>query len=126
MIDYLNLEDLLGLAQMLGEPAVRDLGLLEAAAARPQASAFGADAYPTLELKAAALLESLVRNHALVDGNKRIGWVATRLFYRLNGHQLIAPQNQAYDLVIGIAEGRLELTRVADQLRAWTTQGSVG
>lgn len=119
MLDYLDIEDLLALAQMLGEPAVRDLGLLEAAAARPQASAFGEDAYQTLELKAAALLESLVRNHALVDGNKRIGWVAVRLFYRLNGHRLVAPQRDAYDLVIGIAEGSRSLDDIAQQLAAW-------
>ncbi len=59
-------------AETLGEAEVRDLGLLQSAAARPQASAFGEDAYPSLLEKSAALVHSIARNHALVDGNKRL------------------------------------------------------
>src|ERR1700691_2458545 len=71
---YPSLPELLRIAERVLGPDVkaRDLGLLEAALARPQTSAFGADAYPTLDEKAAALLHSLARNHALIDGNKRL------------------------------------------------------
>jgi death-on-curing protein len=116
MTEYLDVDDLLILAGMLGESAVRDIGLLDAAAHRPTVSAFGEDAYPDLHTKAAALLESLVRNHALIDGNNRLGWVATRLFYRLNGHRLVAPEDRAYDLVLGIAEGRYALKEISARL----------
>jgi death-on-curing protein len=86
-VEYLDLDDLLDLARaLLGDPApVRDMGLLGSAAARPQTTAFGEDAYPDLLTKAAALLQSIVNNHALVDGNKRLGWLATAVFLELNG-----------------------------------------
>jgi death-on-curing protein len=68
---------------------VRDVGLLAAAAAHPRVTVFGDDAYPTFEDKAAALLHSLVRNHALIEGNKRLAWSATRIFCLLNGRDLL-------------------------------------
>jgi hypothetical protein len=78
-VEFLDLDDVLGLAVTLfGDPLpVRDIGLLGSAAARPQTTAFGDDAYPDIWTKAAALLHSIVKNHALVDGNKRLGWLAT-------------------------------------------------
>ena len=87
MTDYLDLPALLDLAELiLGRPpAVRDMGLLSSAAARPATVAFGVEAYEDVWTKAGALLQSLVLNHALVDGNKRLGWVATRVFLDLNG-----------------------------------------
>lgn len=103
MIEYLTLEDVLALIRDLGVGPIRDIGLLDSAVHRPQASAFGADAYPGLDDKASVLLESLVRGHALVDGNKRIGWLATVVFYGLNNIDLEAPDDEAYDLVIAIA-----------------------
>ena len=69
---YLNVEEALELIRLLGAGPVRDVGLLDSALARPQSSAFGEDAYPTLRLKAAALMHSLVKNHSLMDGNKRL------------------------------------------------------
>jgi len=117
--NYLRLDDLLTIASMLGEPAVRDMGLLESAAHRPAATAFGEDAYPDPHLKAAALLESLVRNHALVDGNKRLGWVATAVFYRLNERHVTAPEGEAFDLVIGIATGEHGIKEIAERLAEW-------
>ena len=75
----------MALVEDLGVGPVRDVGLLESAAARPRTSLWGGDAYPTLGSKAAALLDSLVNNHALVDGNKRLGWLATVVFLDLNG-----------------------------------------
>jgi death on curing protein len=107
---YLNLPDLLYIAERGtgGKVAVRDAGLLESAAARPQATAFGADAYPDLDAKAAALLHSLARNHALVDGNKRLALGALIAFHGINGRRLTLTNDAAYDLVMQIATGQLD------------------
>lgn len=115
-VEYLTLEDLLGLIRRLEVGPVRDIGLLDAATARPQSSAFGADAYPSIELKAAALLHSLVRNHALADGNKRLGWLATVVFLDINGHPVDLDDNDAFDLVMGVAKGRLDVEQIANRL----------
>jgi death on curing protein len=90
------------------EVSVRDYGLLEAALARPQATAFGKDAYPSLDAKAAALLHLLARNHALIDGNKRLGLAAVIAFYGLNGRRLTLTNDQAYDPVMKVAAGELD------------------
>ena len=107
---YLTLPELLHVAgRVLGpEVAVRDYGLLEAALARPQATAFGQDAYPSIDAKTAALLHSLARNHALIDGNKRLGLAAMIAFCGLNGRRLTLTNEQAYDLVIKVAAGELD------------------
>lgn len=107
---FLDLEDLLHLAtRTLGsEPEVRDHGLLESALARPRASALGPAAYPGIHPKAAALLHSLARNHALVDGNKRLGLAATLGFYGMNGLRLMLTNDEAYDLIVDVASGRLD------------------
>jgi death on curing protein len=124
-VRYLDLDDLYDIIRFATdlEPAVRDLGLLDSALHRPMASAFGQDAYSTLAAKAAALLESLLRNHALIDGNKRTAWVACQFFLRLNRTRLAiddAGDGPAYDLIIGIAEGRLELDEIAAALGSWS------
>ncbi|MGQ0623506.1 MAG: type II toxin-antitoxin system death-on-curing family toxin [Sporichthyaceae bacterium] len=124
MTRYLTTEDLLALIQLTGAAtAVRDVGLLESAAARPQASVFGEDAYPDLHTKAAAMLESLVRNHPLVDGNKRLGWLATATFYRMNGHRLRVADDPGYDFVIAVAQGRLDVAAIAISLAGWCVDG---
>lgn len=107
---YLTLPDLLHVAERtLGDdPLVRDPGLLQAALARPRSTAFGADAYPSLVEKAAALLHSLARNHALVDGNKRLSLAATIAFLGVNGRRLTLSNDEAYDLIIAVAEGELD------------------
>lgn len=107
---YLTLPELLHVAERtLGaDYAVRDYGLLEAALARPQATAFGKDAYPDLDAKAAALLHSTARNHALIDGNKRLALASVIAFYGLNGRRLTLTNDQAYDLVTSIATGQLD------------------
>ena len=120
---YLTLPELLHIAaRALGsEPGIRDPGLLESAAARPQATAFGADAYPDLDAKAAALLHSLARNHALVDGNKRLALAGIIAFYGVNGRRLTLTNDQAYDLVIDVATGHLDFVDViAARLRTAT------
>lgn len=115
-VEYLTLEDLIGLVRRLGVGPVRDIGLLDAAVARPRSSVFGADAYPSFCLKAAALLHSLVRNHALADGNKRLGWLATVVFLDLNGHPVSLDHDTAFDLAIAVAEGRLDVEGIAERL----------
>lgn len=120
---YLTLPELLHIAaRALGsEPDTRDLGLLESAVARPQATVFGADAYPDLDAKAAALLHSLARNHALVDGNKRLALAGVIAFYGVNGRRLTLTNDQAYDLVIDVAAGHLDSVDViAARLRTAT------
>jgi len=107
---YLTLPELLHVAERALGPdyAVRDHGLLEAALARPKATAFGKDAYPDLDAKAAALLHSIARNHALIDGNKRLALAAVIAFYGLNGRRLTLTNDAAYDLVISVASGKLD------------------
>jgi death-on-curing protein len=107
---FLDLDSLLHIAtRTLGtDPVVRDYGLLESALARPQASAFGEDAYPTIQQKAASLLHSLARNHALIDGNKRLALAATIAFLGINGIRLTLTNDEAYDLVIAVATGALD------------------
>jgi death on curing protein len=120
---YLTLPELLHIAErVLGsDPPVRDIGLLEAAVARPQATAFGADAYPDLDAKAAALLHSVARNHALVDGNKRLALAAVIAFYGVNGRRLTLTNDGAYDLIIDVATGRLDsVEQIAAQQRGAT------
>jgi death on curing protein len=116
-VEYLDLEDLLRLTRDLDAGPVRDLGLLDSAAARPRSSAFGADAYPTLDLKAAALLHSIARNHALVDGNKRLAWLATVVFLDINRHRTDLDDETAFALVMSVAEGSDDLAEIAERLR---------
>ena len=125
MTEHLDLDDLLAAAKAaLGRPVdIRDIGILAAAVARTRASVYGEDAYPGLDAKAAALLHSIVTGHALVDGNKRLGWVAVRLFYRLNERDLHAPTDDAFDLVAAIADGSLrDVPAIAAGLAAWSSE----
>ena len=119
-IEFLDLDDLIDLARaLLGDPPpIRDVGLLGSAAARPQMSVGGEDAYPDLWVKAAALLHSIVKNHALVDGNKRLAWMATAVFLELN-HALPAraSNDDVYDLVVTVAAGNPSLDDIAANLR---------
>ncbi len=120
-VEYLTLEDLLQLCADLGDLVVRDVGLLDAAAQRPQTSLYGQDAYASIPEKAAVLLESLARNHALIDGNKRLAWLSTVVFLELNGRLLDAPDDDAYELIIAVATGTVDYAASADRLAAWTT-----
>ena len=123
MTFYLDLEAALVIAERAtgGRPLVSDYGLLESSLARPRVTLFGEDAYPSLDAKGAALLHSLVRNHSLVDGNKRLGWLATVVFFHINGWYVDAPDDDAYDLVIAIADGsQADLPTIAGRLRAWS------
>ncbi len=123
MTVYLTTENLLALVADLGVGPVRDLGLLDSAAHRPAASVLGQEAYPGLDVKAAVLLESLVRNQPLLDGNKRLGWLATVVFYGLSGLQLDAPDDAAYDLLLALAAGDPDHAAVAEHLASWRQAG---
>ena len=105
-VEYLDLDDVIDLARsLLGDPApIRDIGLLGSAVARPQTTLLGEDAYPDLLTKAAALLQSIVNNHALIDGNERLGWLATAVFLEINGIRASRARNDdVYELVIYVA-----------------------
>lgn len=117
MTVFLGLEDLLGLVRVLEAGPVRDVGLLDSAAARPRSSAFGEDAYATVELKAAALLHSIARNHALVDGNKRLAWLSTVVFLDLNERTTGVTDDQAFQLVMDVAQGTADVEAVAERLQ---------
>lgn len=112
--DYLTVDDLLEIAAgVLEAVAVRDVGLLAAAAARPMTTVFGADAYPAFAEKAAASMHSLARNHALVDGNKRLAWAATRVFCLLHGRDLVFTVDEAEAMVLAVAAGETDVTELA-------------
>ena len=118
--EYLDTEDLVELARrLLGEPVpFRDIGLLGAAAARPQASAFGEDAYPDVWTKAAALLHSVVGNHPLVDGNKRLGWLSAAVLLEVNDASVSTASNDdVYHLVTAAASDDLSINDIAATLR---------
>lgn len=120
---FLTLPELMHVAERTLGPdvPVRDHGLLESALARPQATAFGVDAYPSLEQKVAALLHSLARNHALADGNKRLALAATIAFLGLNGRRLILSNDEAYTLVVDVASGHLDdVPGIAEVIKAGT------
>jgi death-on-curing protein len=119
--EFLDLDDLITLAErLLGSPApIRDVGLLGSAVARPQTSAFGADAYADIWTKAAALLQSLVKYHPLVDGNKRLGWLATAVFLDINGvDATIAVNDDVYELVVTIAADQHKVEELATMVRS--------
>jgi death-on-curing protein len=122
---YLRYDELLYVAEraIASDVVVRDQGLLESALARPQASVFGRDAYPTLMLKAAALTHSLVRNHGLVDGNKRLGLSGLIAFLGLNGMRLTWTNAEAYEFIVKIASGALdEVSEIAERIERGSTR----
>jgi len=116
-VEYLELEDILQLVRYLGVGPVRDVGLLDSAIARPRSSAFGEDAYPSISLRAAALLHSITNNHALVDGNKRLAWLATTVLLDLNGLAPDLSDDEAFDLVWEIASISIDVEAIATKLR---------
>lgn len=127
MTVFLDLEDALriGEAVLGAAPQVRDLGMIESAIARPRTSLFGEDAYPSVHDKAAAMLQSLVKNHGLIDGNKSLGFACTAVFLHVNGAPLtLSDDGAAYDLVMAVATGELqEISEIAAALEGgtWTS-----
>jgi len=121
---YLTLAELLHVAEraITGEVQVRDYGLLESALARPQTDVFGSEAYPTLDAKAAALVHSLARNHALVDGNKRLALGALIAFSGMNGRRLTLTNDEAYDLIMRVSSGELDDVSAITEILAASTE----
>lgn len=103
-VEHLRIESLVAYVEAKGWVIV-DFGRLDAALARPKAGYGDYEAYPTIELKAAALLHSVVCDHALLDGNKRLGVIALMAFLDLNGRDLDLTEDAFYDLVMDIATG---------------------
>jgi death on curing protein len=120
---YVTVEQALRIARLAagGPVQVRDVGLLESAVHRPRAGVLGQDAYPDLLTKAAALLHSLARNHPLVDGNKRLAWLATYVLCAKNGVVLDPSDDDAYELVVAVAAGMLDdVHEIARALSSFT------
>jgi death-on-curing protein len=115
-VEYLDFEDVVEMIRALGVGPIRDVGLLDSAVSRPQSSAFGDDAYQTFDLKAAALLHSVTKNHALVDGNKRVAWLCTVVFCDLNGFAPGLTDDEAFQLVWDVASSSLELDQITERL----------
>lgn len=120
MTDFLRVEDLLRIADgIMPDVQVRDHGLLASAAHRPRTTVFGELAYPTLPEQAAALMHSVARNHALVDGNKRLAWAAMRTFCLLNDHDVRPSSVDAGEaFVLAVAAGGLELEEITEWITA--------
>jgi len=124
---YLTLPELLRVADwVLGDYDMRDVGLLESALARPRSTAFGHEAYVSLDEKAAALLHSLARNHALIDGNKRLALAGAIAFLGLNGRRLTLTNDEAYDLLISVASGELDDVAAIAQVLITGTEDRTG
>lgn len=117
MTEYIEPEQAHAVINRLGLH-VRDEGLLFSALARPSAGMFGQDAYATIELKAAALFSSLAQNHPLFDGNKRLSLYLTFAFLRINGLKVTFTNDEAFDLVLGVAQSQLDLEEIAAQITA--------
>ena len=117
-IDFLDLQDLIEIGKsLISDFRIRDEGLLESAAMRPQTTIYGEDAYPTFEEKVASLIHSLARNHALIDGNKRIAWSAGRIFCLMNGRDLNMPIDDAEKMILDIAKGVIDVADIAVLLK---------
>lgn len=115
-VEFLDLEDVMEMVRYLDVGPVRDIGLLDSAISRPRSSAFGEDAYPTMSLKAAALLHSITKNHALLDGNKRLAWLGTLVFCDLNGSAPQLSDDEAFELVWEIASSQMDVTSITERL----------
>lgn len=122
MTEFLTLEDVVEIAARIGVGPVRDLGLLDSAILRPRSSAFGQDAYPDLRTKAAALMHSIARNHALVDGNKRLALHATVVFLRINNAASSISTEEMVKLVLDVATGSADVAEIAERLRVGPQQ----
>ncbi len=119
-VEYLDLDDLINLAsRLLGSKlTIRDIGLLGSAVARPQTTLFGEDAYPDVWTKAAALLHSIVKNHSLVEGNKRLGWLACAVYLEINGvYVMTIPNDDVFRFVMDVTTGDEEIGELASALR---------
>lgn len=117
-LDYLDLHDLIEIGRsLISDFRIRDEGLLKSAAMLPQTTIYGENAYLTFEEKVASLIHSLARNHALIDGNKRVAWSAGRIFSLMNGHELKMPIDAAEKMILDIAKGDINVAEIAAILK---------
>ncbi|MGO8966896.1 type II toxin-antitoxin system death-on-curing family toxin [Mycobacterium sp.] len=120
MTTYLRTDEILDINRNFeGPDQLRDFGLLDGAVMRPQASAFGEDAFPTIHEKAAALLHGLARSHPFINGNKRTAWTATSMFYMVNGYNLHVEAIDIISLTTDAAEGQIDVQDIAATLKDW-------
>jgi death-on-curing protein len=124
-VNYLSVKQLLFLHMLLidatgGTQGVRDVGLLEAAAARPRATYGARELYAEVFAKAAALMHSLILNHPMIDGNKRLSIAAAGLFLERNGYRLIASNEALEAFTLEVAQGLYDVTAIA----RWLTENS--
>lgn len=106
------------------QAGVKDHGLLESAVHRPQQSVFGEDTYPTLFDKAAALLESLIKNHCFHNGNKRTAYLVTKSFLMLNGYHLRMERKYAVEFIVDIAKGLHSFEKIVLVLKEYSEEMS--
>ena len=117
-IEYLDFHDLLLICdEIIPGYRIRDKGLLLSALERPQTQLYGVELYPEFELKAAALMHSIARNHALIDGNKRLAWSAMRVFCLMNRRDVVLTVSQAEKLTVAVAAGKYEVDQIAPRLK---------
>ena len=117
-IEYLDFHDLLLICdEIIPGYQIRDKGLLLSALERPQTQLYGVELYPEFELKAAALMHSIARNHALIDGNKRLAWSAMRIFCLMNKRDVVLTVSQAEKLTVAVAAGKYEVDQIAPRLK---------
>ena len=93
---------------------VKDAGLLNSALVRPKTTVSGADAYPDFPVKIAALMHSVIKNHQLIDGNKRTSWILMSAFLQLNNFQHNMDTDTGFDLTLGLAEDRYTIEQAAE------------
>jgi death-on-curing protein len=108
--------------QFGGSKGLRDHKALEAALSRPFTTFDGKDLYPSIIEKSAALVESLVKNHAFIDGNKRIGYVMMRFYLLENGFEITASQKEKYSFIIDISKGKLSFIQIKDWIEKNVTK----
>ncbi|MEY4423694.1 MAG: hypothetical protein RLZZ258_797 [Actinomycetota bacterium] len=116
MTKFLTLRHAVRITKKLGFH-VQDAGLLEGALARPQTSLFGEDAYPEFELKVAAMMHSILKNHPMIDGNKRTAWSLSVIFMFINGYKHNFTEHEAFDLVLAIATDKYDIGQAATIIR---------
>jgi death on curing protein len=120
---YLSPSEVIRINEQEASPnLLADFGLLEAAILRPQQTVFGADAYPDIHAKAAAMMHSLIRNHPFLDGNKRTAVLSVIVFYNLNGYAIYANQGEVVALAVDVAEGQIDVEGIAGILKGWSRE----
>ncbi len=102
------------IAEFGGGIGIRDSNLLKSAIERPSATFDSVDLYPKIEDKISAILESVVKNHPFIDGNKRTGYVLMRYLLLISGKDIKANENEKYKFIIGIAEGKLSFEEIQE------------